>query len=282
MSSRLHDMPLSTYLPRMSEPFDRSPYTTAPVITVSTGITLASALCDACPAGASPGIQKAATHLSSVAAKAKGDLVNRNNQLGAFPDEDSRGLDTEADRCWGAFRLRGQAMAMLRPDVYPKAQRAVELDARLFPQGTEFLKSEYASQSTSMATILQVIDEGGLEQNITDILGPEFLAAVREVQPRYAAMVKERLRRDKAAGQNLFETIRAIQAAIVNYAGKVIGAIEHDDPATEETARVALLPILNHRDAVAAQRSGKAAPATAAPVMPAPAVEASPTAAQES
>lgn len=258
----------------MSAPFDRVDYNSAPVITVSTGITLASALCDACPAGASPGVQKAAAHLSSVAAKAQSDLVNRNRQLGAFPDEDSRGLDTEADRCWGAFRLRGQAMAMLRPDVYPKAQRAAEIDARLFPQGTEFLKSEYTSQSTSMATILQIIDEGGLEHDINDILGPEFLAAVREVQPRYAAMVKERLRRDKAAGQNLFETIRAIQAAIVNYAGKVIGSIEHDDPATEETARVALLPIINHRDAVAAaQRAGKAAPATAATA----AVEASPT-----
>ena len=62
-------------------------------------------------------------------------------------------------------------MAMLRPDVYPRARRAVELDARLFPQGTEFLKSEYASQSTSMATTLQVIDEGGLEHDLNDILG---------------------------------------------------------------------------------------------------------------
>lgn len=261
----------------MSAPFERSHYTSAPVITVSTGITLARALCDACPPGAAPGIQKAAAHLSSVAGKAQSDLVNRNNQLGGSPDEDSRGLDTEADRCWGAFRLRGQAMAMLRPDIYPKAQRAAEIDAKLFPQGTEFLKSEYAAQSTSMATLLQVIDEGGLEHDINDILGPEFLAAVRDVQPRYAAMVKERLRRDKAAGQNLFETIRAIQAAIVNYAGKVIGAIEHDDPATEEMARVALLPILNHRDATAAaQRAAKATPkpAPVTPEAPAPTVDA--------
>ena len=115
-----------------------------------------------------------------------------------------------------------------------------------------------------MATVLQTIAQEGLETDVNEVIGAEFLSAVRDVQPRYEAMVRERLRRDKAAGQNLFETIRALQAAIVNYAGKVIGSIEHDDPATVETARLALLPISNHRDAVAAaQRAGKSASAAA-------------------
>lgn len=254
-------------------------FATAPVITVSNGVSLAGALYAARPVGADPGIKKAAKHLKSVAEGAQSDLVKRNSELGAFPDEDSRSLDNEADRCWGAFRLRVQAMAMLRPDVYPQAQRAVEIDGKLFPQGTEFLKSEYASQSTSMGTVLLTIEQEGLENDVNAIIGAEFLAAVRDVQPRYEAMVRERLRRDKAAGQNLFETIRAIQAAIVNYAGKVIGAIEHDDPATVETARIALLPILNHRDAVAAaQRSSKGAAAVVTPAPAVPATPADPTA----
>jgi len=126
-----------------------------------------------------------------------------------------------------------------------------------------------------MATILRTITEEGLEKEVNEIIGPELLTAVREVQPRYEAMVDERLRRDKASGQNLFETIRAIQAAIVNYAGKVIGAIEHDDPATVETARIALLPILNHRDAVAAgQRASKATPVVVPAVSTVPATDA--------
>lgn len=117
-----------------------------------------------------------------------------------------------------------------------------------------------------MATVLQTIAQEGLETDVNEVIGAEFLSAVRDVQPRYEAMVRERLRRDRAAGQNLFETIRALQAAIVNYAGKVIGSIEHDDPATVETARLALLPISNHRDAVAAaQRAGKSASAAATP-----------------
>ncbi len=256
----------SAYVSGMTEPFDRSMFATAPVITVSNGVTLAGALVAARPAGADAGMKKAAKHLKSVAETAQGDLVKRNSELGAVPDEDSRALDNEADRCWGAFRMRGQATAMLRPDVHPQARRAAVLDAKLFPQGTEFLKSDYASQSTSMATVLQTIAQEGLETDVHEVIGAEFLSAVRDVQPRYEAMVRERLRRDRAAGQNLFETIRALQAAIVNYAGKVIGSIEHDDPATVETARLALLPILNHRDAVAAaQRAGKSASAAATP-----------------
>lgn len=275
----LQGLSIFAYIPHMTAHFDRSVFATAPVITVPSGITLALALYHARPPAASPGIEKAAAHLKKVADGAQGELVHRNSELGASPDEDSRALDADADRCWRAFRLRGQALAMLPPDAYPQAKRALALDSKLFPQGTEFLKSDYAAQRSSMATVLQTIDEEGLEKEVNALLGPEFLAAVREVQPRYSAMVDERLRRDKASGQNLLETIRAIQSAIVNYAGKVIGAIEHDDPATVETARLALLPILNHRDAVAAaQRAAKATPAPAGtpPAPAAPSADAKP------
>lgn len=253
----------------MAISLDPVTYAHAPSITVSTGITLASALVDACPTDAPANVKKAAKHLKSVAAQARTDLADRNRQLGTFPDEDSRALDNEADRCWGGFRLCLQGRAMLRQDVYPVARLAAEIDAKLFVQGTEFLKAEYASQSSSMGVLLQTIDHDKMDKDINSVVGPDFLAAIRDVQPRYEAMVKERLRRDNASGQNLTERVRAIQNAIVNYASKVVGSVEHDDPATAEAARVALLPIVNHRDAVAAaQRS-----APAAAVAPAGAVD---------
>ena len=232
----------------------------APNVTVSTGITLASALVDACPEDAPANVKKAAKHLKSVAALARANLAARNRELGTFPDEDSRALDNEADRCWGGLRLCIQGRAMLPPELYPKAKLAAEIDAKLFAQGTEFLKSEYASQSSSMAVLLQRIDDDGMAKDINALVGPDFLTAIRAVQPRREAMVKERLRRDSASGQNLTERVRTIQNAIVNYVSKVLGSVEHDDPATAEAARVALLPIVNHRDAVAAaQRSAPAA-----------------------
>ena len=206
-------------------------------------------------------MKKAAVYLKSVAEQARADLAARNRQLGTFPDEDSRGLDNEADRCWGGLRLCIQGRAMLRPDVYPKAKLAAEIETKLFAQGTEFLKAEYASQSSSMAALLQRIDDDKMEKDINAVVGPDFLAAIRDVQPRYEAMVEERLRRDAASGQNLTERVRSIQNAIVNYASKVVGSVEHDDPKTAEAARLALLPIVNHREAAAVGQ--RAAPAGA-------------------
>jgi len=146
---------------------------------------------------------------------------------------------------------------MLSPSDFPEAQRAADLEAQLFGGGTEFLKLDYDAQSTRMAAILQRIDGDGLVEQIDDVAGPELLKAIRGVQPRYEAMVTERLRRDSATGQNLSESARALQGAIVNYATKVIGTIEHDEPETTEAARLALLPIANFREA-AAGRAQKA------------------------
>lgn len=245
----------------MATPFDPSLYVRSPIITVSSGATLAIALAEACPKNAPANVKKAAKHLKSVAAKAQADLAERNRSLGVFSDEDSRALDNEADRAWGGLRLRIQAMAMLNAKKYPRAKRASEIETLLFAEGTEFLKAEYASQRTTMGSILHRIDADNLQKDIDDIAGKEFLQAIRDVQPRYEAMVKERLRRDKATGQNLSDNVREIQAAIVNYASKVIGTIEHDEPETAETARIALLPITNFREAAARGAIGGNEPA---------------------
>jgi hypothetical protein len=206
--------------------FDPTPYVHAPVITVATGATLALSLVDACPKTAPANVKKAAKHLKATAEKARADLAERNRVLGVFTDEDSRVLDNEADRAWGALRMRLQAMAMLSPERFPKTKRAAELDTVLFVDGLEFLKAEYKSQSTSMAVLLKRIDDDHLEADVNAIAGPDFLKAIRDVQPRYEAMVSERLRRDNATGQNLSATVRGLQAAIVNYASKMVGTIQ--------------------------------------------------------
>ena len=231
-------MPISTV---STVPLDPITYAHSPSITVSTGITLATALVDACPKDAPANVKKAAVYLKSIADLARTDLADRNRELGTFPDEDSRTLDNEADRCWGGLRLCVQGRAMLRADMYPKAKLAAEIDAKLFAQGTEFLKAEYASQSGSMGSLLQMIEDDKMEKDINSVVGP-----------------------DSASGQNLTERVRTIQNAIVNYASKVLGSVEHDDPATAEAARKALLPIVNHRDAVAAAQ--RSAPAPVAPL----------------
>jgi hypothetical protein len=249
--------------------FDSSPYSHAPTITVSTGITLSRALVSACPKDGPANVKKACKHLASTADEAEGHLTARNRALGVFSDEDSRTLDNEADRAWGGLRLRLQGLSMLDPKRFPKATAAAELEVKLFPNGTGFLGAEYVEQSTSMSTILRLVDEDGLQKSVDTLAGPEFLTALRNVQPRYEAMVQERLRRDAAMGQNLLETVRDLQAAILNYAQKVIGMVEHDDASTVDVVKKALRPIDAHREALA-KGGGAAAEAPATPE-PAPA-----------
>lgn len=249
--------------------FDSSPYSHAPTITVSTGVTLSRALVSACPTDAPANVKKARKHLAATANQAESDLTARNRALGVFSDEDSRTLDNEADRAWGGLRLRIQGMAMLDPKRFPQATAAAELEVKLFPVGTGFLGAEYAEQSTSMSTILRLVGEDGLQKSVDKLAGPEFLTAVRQVQPRYEKMVQERLRRDKATGQNLLETVRSVQAAISNYAQKIVGMVEHDDPATVDVVRKALRPIDAYREALA--KGSAAAPVDPPPPDPAPA-----------
>lgn len=252
----------------MADFFDATPYVRAPIITVQTGITLAQALVDACPKKPPANVAKACKHLKKIAEEARDQLAERNRITGTYTEEGSRVIDNEADRCWGGLRQRISAMAMLAPDKYPRAKRAAELERLLFAEGTEFLKGNYDAQSTAMAALLQRIADDALSADIDDIAGPEFLKAAKEVQPRYETMVSERLRRDGASGQNLAEIVRGLQAAIVNYATKIVGTIEHDDADTAEAARVALLPIANFRDAATVRAQRNAPEAAKSPAAP--------------
>lgn len=243
-------------------PIDPAAYAHAPNMSVSSGIALANALADACPEDAEPKVKRALKHLRKVADKAMEDFTARNKKLGVYSEEDSRVLDNQADRAWGALRMRLQAMAMIAEQT-DKAPRAAAMDWKLFQGSTEFLKYEYAKQGTRMASSLKQIDDDELQAEIDALCGPEFLAACREVQPKYDRMVSERMRRDEASSTNLTETLRELGAAIVNYASKVVGAVEHDAPASHDAARAALRPILAYRETQARE------PAAAAPATPA-------------
>jgi hypothetical protein len=231
----------------MASKIDPADYVRAPIITASSGVALAQALVAAAAKEPPAPVKKALKKLKSVADKAEADLSERNRALGVFAEEDSRVLDNEADRAWGGFRMRLQALAMLDGESFPRAARAAELDHKLFSGGMEFLKADFPTQSVKMSAILKRIDADDLAKDVDDLAGKEFLEEIRDVQPRYEAMVTERLRRDEATGQNLLDTTRGLQKAISDYAQKVLGNADADDPAEQEAVRVALLPIANHR-----------------------------------
>lgn len=135
-----------------------------------------------------------------------------------------------------------------------------------------------------MAAVMKHIEDAGLRAEIDALAGPQYLQQIENVLPRYDAMVRERLQREVAAAEDHGELARALQAAIVDYANKVSGLVDLDDPATIEMVKRALRPIDAHREAAArrAQGAGKGEPAPPAKVEGKPAEpKAEPSAAAE-
>ena len=171
----------------------------------------------------------------------------------------------------GAIRQRLEAWALLPVEQFPPAARAAELGTLLFPEGLGFLTLPYIEQLAAMELLLARIHEEKLAADLDALCGPEFLANLRAILPRYRAMVQGGLQRlDDAA--NLQEHRRKLSAAIVDYATKVAALYDEEDPKSLDRIRRALRPI----DALRAQltrrpSTGEPAPAPAAPTPPAPA-----------
>ena len=110
-----------------------------------------------------------------------------------------------------------------------------------------------------MNVLLKRIDSEGMADDINKLAGPEFLQHIRNVHPRYEAMVQASLQRE-AGAENLLEHVRLIQRAIVAYATRVSATVEDDDDASAETARDALAAIEKMRLTASNKRGATASP----------------------
>lgn len=220
-----------------------------------------------------PEVKKAVAHLAKVGNAAQQAWADRQREMGIVPDEPSRALDQEADGSWSNLRARFLAYAGLPVALFPEARRAQEIVDSLFgDRGLDFVRDTHVLQWSSMSTLLKRIDDEGLAADIDKLAGPEFLQHIRNVHPRYQAMVQTSLQRD-ASQQNLLEHVRLIQRAVVAYATRVCATVEDDDLTTIETARDALVAIEKMRLTASNKRGSNAeteSPAVppAAPVVP--------------
>lgn len=248
-------------------PFDPSQYVRPQMLTLASGIVLAQALVAACPDIMPPPVKKAVLHLAKTATTAQQAWADRQRENGFVPDEGTRVLDQEADGSWSNLRARLLAYAELPSALFPQARRAQEIIDTLFgDSGLGFLRDNYILQWSTMNVLLKRIDAEGLAADIDMIAGPEFLQHIRNVHPRYEAMVQGALQRD-AGQQNLRDHVRLIQRAVVAYATRVCATVEDDDDSTADTARTALAAIEKMRLIASSKRASSAGAdaATAAP-----------------
>lgn len=259
--------------PGMTDPtFDPLVYLrNAPIVTIESGILLARTLLAVVPKGMPAYVKKAAAKLGRAADGAQAALTQRQRELVPIPEETTRETDNQADLLWGALRDLLEALSRMA-DRFERAAKAKLLLAQIFPEGSAFLRLPYAEQYVTMDTTLQRIDKEGLARSLDAVVGPEVLHEIREIHPRYGAMVARRLK-GAAPAASLSDHVRTLQRVIIEYATAVASTVDSDDPATFEPARTALRPIDNHRDQVSAGKRPEPTepPAEPAPTAPAPA-----------
>lgn len=255
------------------EEFDPAAYTRAPVLTVATGVSLCRALAEAAPGDLPATVKKAAQRLKQVADAAQGAWAGRQREQNVTSDEDSRGLDQEADSSWSGLRLRLLGYAALPPSE-PRSRRATKLLTTLFgTDGLSFLKAAYPEQLASMGTLLQRIQDEKLTREVDELAGTEFLPLLRGVQSRYERMVNDSLRRSSASADDLTTHRRILSRAIVDYATKVCATAEPEDIKSIERVLKALRPLDAFREGAASRRSPDTDTPEPTPPTPAPPTE---------
>jgi hypothetical protein len=251
--------------------FDPSLYTRPPLFTLLGGITLAEALYAACPKEMPPTVKKAAQKMERARLVAQAAWSERQRLLGPSTTEEAKNLGNVYIRGWAAIRSRLQAYASLPVEEYPRAARAAELVAVLFPEGLEFTQRSYVEQLAATDALLQRIADDKLEKDLSALCGPEFLTNVQRQLPRYRTMVQSNLAR-AAESANLALHLKGLSQIIAEYATKVAATVDSDDELSYRRAMAALAPIDSYRDA-SARRSGGPSPMpepTPSPVAPAP------------
>lgn len=181
-----------------------------------------------------------------------------------------RAADSAVDNAWGALEGRLASYARLPAALYSKAPRAAEIHRHLFAGGLDFLTLMYRSQWAESERRLHLVATKDFAADIDALAGPEFLAEVKRTQKLYGEALGLTKAEEAAPDLKLTEPLRAVGAAVVDYALQLL-AWSRADLSVEAAVRRALKPI---DDARAANRRS---PAEAAAPEPEPAPAPTPT-----
>ncbi len=251
----------------MNDAFDASPYVRPPILNVASAVGLSRALLAALPKDAPAAVRKAARKLRA-RARTLQDAWREAESLAKA--EDPRPADQAIDGAWAALRARLDAWASLDAGAFPRATRAAELSAALFPDGLGFLALPYAEEWAESQRRLQRIDAEDLAKDLDALAGKDFLEAVRAAHARYGQAIGVTAAR-KGETRSLAEPLREASRAVVAYALQVVAAAqEADDEPTATRWLRALRPIDDHRADQARRAKSKGQAAEPTPDAPRP------------
>lgn len=247
--------------------FDAVPYLSVPLLNARSLISLSLALEALMPADRSDPVEHAAKQQAREREALEQVLDSRTR---AVPEQILAGeteLDIAVDGAWVYTRdglrqrqiyarpgfktlaaAQGEGAVIDYAAQVDAAERAAALYKRLFgAEGLSFLRTRYPEQGAATASLLRIIEEDGLAQELDALVGPGTVAMLKDLQVRYEAMVEARAARERGGGDGLKQQSARLRQAISLYALSLCGTVDAKHPETVAQVADALRPILNSR-----------------------------------
>lgn len=246
--------------------FDPTEYTRTPNIPTRTTVGLGRALLKLRPAKSNDVLDKAALRLESTLEELETSLTDRLRSSNSDAPVREIDFDRATDGLWVSLRDRlsswiafeHQGLDALPGDLHEKAKlthakkqaaRARKLHDRLFgSNGVAFVQQPYFEQAAAMASLLRLIDEDGHDPDLAELVGGEWLTALRACQVQYEAMIDDRLARERGKNLNLAKIRNKLRRMISAYNTAVVTMLDDDIPETLDMVVAALRPMVRIRD----------------------------------
>ena len=222
----------------MNARLDPLSYLRLPKLDVASALGLARRLLLSAPPS-SPAIRNSTRALQA----ALDDLRTAwSRQIAPPRRKDLRPLARRLDVIWTAIRDRLATYDAFGDDDDDRT-RARALHDMLFPDGLAFLKLAYIREHAESARRIDLIDARALAKDLHRLVGPRFLAALREIHAEYGeALGITKLVPEPEKAVAVAEPLRALCAAIRSHALQLVALATHLPEHHESIAR-ALAPI---------------------------------------
>ncbi|HVI03736.1 MAG TPA: hypothetical protein VM869_33820, partial [Enhygromyxa sp.] len=216
--------------------FDLSVYYPIPLLTAEGYVSLTHTMLDVAPKAPPPHVQYAAQLLTKVVSEVEIGLVTRIDE--DFSTRIERAYDIFVDGVWfelrdrlaffscynheGTAKLTDEDREELDFDErLEQARSASKLHDRLFADGADFLRQSFPQQAALMAARLNWLESKQLEDQLAELVTPQFITLMKICQRRYEAMVKERSSRDGKSLADMQVLRHKLRVQLYAYAGAI-------------------------------------------------------------
>ena len=130
--------------------------------------------------------------------------------------------------------------------------RVSSLRVRLLPQGTKFVTGEFSELYTTSENLLRRVEEQGLEAEIDELVGSEFLPFIRAQHAAFGeALGVGETAIDVPDGRAVATQITALADAIAAYGRAMVGWVDTEDEESVAAFQRAMAPLDRHRRSLA-------------------------------